>query len=388
MNPQMGGVVQAVHSIINSLNSYHVESEILSLDCKDESFINSQDVVVHAMGPAKGPWQYSKLLRPWLNLNLEQFDAVILHGIWLYQDFALSAVIKKIGRPGRQPVRFYIMPHGMLDPYFQQEKSRKIKAVRNWLYFKLIQGRIIKSADALLFTCEKELQLARKSFKGYMPKQEINVGFGIEAPPPFDKQMLEDFFTVWPSGRSKPYLLFLSRLHQKKGVDMLLHAYSKMLDGCTSSEIPDLVIAGPGMDTTYGRNLWQLFNDLKGLKNKVHFTGMLSGNTKWGAYYGCQAFILPSHQENFGIAVVEAMTCSKPVLISDQINISLEIEQAGAGIVNANTVAGTLETLESWINLPRSGKNDMRLKARKAFEDNFAIEKAATRFLQAIKTTP
>ena len=388
MNPQMGGVVQAVHSIINSLNSYHVESEILSLDCKDESFIKSHEVVVHAMGPAKGPWQYSKLLRPWLNLNLEQFDAVILHGIWLYQDFALSAVIKKIGRPGRQPVRFYIMPHGMLDPYFQQEKSRKIKAVRNWLYFKLIQGRIIKSADALLFTCAKEMQLAHKSFKGYMPRREVNVGFGIEEPPLFDTQMLEDFFTVLPLARSRPYLLFLSRLHHKKGVDILLQAYSKTLEGSAGTEVSDLVIAGPGQDTAYGRRLLQLVAELPGLNKKVHFTGMLSGNTKWGAYYGCQAFVLSSYQENFGIAVVEALACSKPVLISDQINISLEIEQAGAGIVNASTLAGTGQTLEKWINLPRTEKNNMRLNARKAFESHFGIERAAKRFFEAINDTP
>ncbi len=106
MNPQMGGVVQAVHSIINSLKSYHVDSEIISLDSKDESFIKDNNVVIYAMGPAKSSWQYSKLLRPWLNVNLVQYDAVILHGIWLYQDFALSTILKKFARPGQHKVQF------------------------------------------------------------------------------------------------------------------------------------------------------------------------------------------------------------------------------------------------------------------------------------------
>ena len=81
---------------------------------------------------------------------------------------------------------------------------------------------------------------------------------------------------------------------------------------------------------------------------------MLTGHAKWGAFYGAEAFILPSHQENFGIAVVEALACGKPVLISKQVNIWHEIIEGGGGLVEEDTTAGTLRLLESWQRLSKN----------------------------------
>ena len=146
-----------------------------------------------------------------------------------------------------------------------------------------------------------------------------------------------------------------------------------------------MVIAGTGLDTPYGKELQNLVAQ-SDAKESILFPGMLSGESKWGAFYGSEAFILPSHQENFGIAVVEALACGKPVLISNQVNIWREIEVAGGGIVADNTLLGTTQLLGRWESLSREAKLSMGAHARNAFEKNFAIGPAAKRLAAAISS--
>jgi glycosyltransferase involved in cell wall biosynthesis len=162
-------------------------------------------------------------------------------------------------------------------------------------------------------------------------------------------------------------------------VDLLVKAYAKIAVEGT----PKLVIAGPGLDSPYGKEL-QLLVSQSEVKHSIFFPGMLSGDSKWGAFYGSEAFILPSHQENFGIAVVEALACGKPVLISNQVNIWREIEVAGGGIVADNTLLGTTQLLGRWESLSRDAKVAMGNQARNAFGKNFAIGPAARRIVEAI----
>jgi glycosyltransferase involved in cell wall biosynthesis len=121
------------------------------------------------------------------------------------------------------------------------------------------------------------------------------------------------------------------------------------------------------------------------LKGVISFPGMLSGDSKWGAFYNCEAFVLPSHQENFGIAVVEALACGKPVLISNQVNIWREIENAGAGFVEDDTIEGTEKLLNRWSTLSEDEKRSMGRKARALYLSNFAVKTAAENLRNAIK---
>lgn len=109
------------------------------------------------------------------------------------------------------------------------------------------------------------------------------------------------------------------------------------------------------------------------LLGKIVFTGMITGHTKWGALYGCQAFILPSHQENFGIAVVEALACAKPVLISDQVNIWKEIELEGGGIIAKDNLEGTMKLLTHFLKLSSAARAEMSEKAQISFLKYFDI---------------
>jgi glycosyltransferase involved in cell wall biosynthesis len=107
---------------------------------------------------------------------------------------------------------------------------------------------------------------------------------------------------------------------------------------------------------------------------------------KWGDFYTAEAFVLPSHQENFGIAVAEAMGCGLPVLISDKVNIWREIAADGAGIVNTDTVAGTLNTLQSWLAMDTAAHQRMAQQAKETFMQRFTVEAMADSLLVAIKT--
>ena len=388
MDPKSGGPCQGIRNTAASLENLGVGNEVVCLDSPNSDFIGKDSFKIHALGPAANPWVYSKLLLPWLIDNVRKFDAIIVHGLWLYPSHAVRRAMKVMNERNMdgKDVPWYIMPHGMLDPYFQNAPDRKFKAIRNTFYWKIIESKVVQNATGILFTCQQELLLARETFKPYKPAQEINVGYGIQPPPDFSVEMQNSFEHHFPGNFENGYFLFLSRIHPKKGVDNLVNAYSRLLgeQKLGTTAVPDLVIVGPGMDTEFGENLLDLVTENELLKNKVHFPGMLSGNEKWGAFYGCEAFILPSHQENFGIAVAEALACEAPVLISDKINIWREIKDAGGGIIRTDSQEGTYEMLASWLALSANQKTEMRIKAFEAYTQYFKINDNIQNLVKAL----
>jgi glycosyltransferase involved in cell wall biosynthesis len=271
----------------------------------------------------------------------------------------------------------------MLDPWFQRAPERRLKALRNWLYWKLIENRIVRHASAMLFTCEEELRLARQTFRPYRPKREINVGFGVHNPPLHHPDMEKAFVESCPGVLGKPYLLFLGRIHPKKGVDLLIKAYSSLSRLHERDLLPKIVIAGPSLETPYGQSMKKLAAEICP-PDSFFWPGMLVSNQKWGALYNCEASILPSHQENFGVAVVETLACDRPVLISNQVNIWRELKEAGAALVQDDSVEGTAQMLTDWIKLSSEAKLKMTVQAKNCFESNFSIESATRRLLAAL----
>lgn len=381
MDPAQGGLAQAVRNTLPALAAQGAANEVLCFDGPTASFVGRDAFPVHAIGPAKGPYAYCAGLRRWLLEQLERFDVVVAHGLWLHNNAGTYGALRAHARkhPGRPAPRFYVMPHGMLDPYFQRAPGRRLKAMRNVVAWKVFEGRAVNGADGVLFTCAQELLLAREPFSPYRPRRELDVGLGVEAPPAQHPAMAPAFAAACPGTAGRGYLLFLGRLHEKKGTDLLLRAYL-LLRG-TRSDMPALVIAGPGLDTDHGRALKALVRE----GDDVHFPGMLQGDAKWGALYGCDAFVLPSHQENFGIAVVEAMACGRPVLISNQVNIWRECKPGG--LVDDDDDEGTQGLLNRWLALTPSQRTDLGLAARGAYAQHFSVERAAARLLAALSNT-
>jgi glycosyltransferase involved in cell wall biosynthesis len=379
MDPKTGGPSQGIRNLSSYNNKLGLEVEVVCLDDMEEVYNMGDEVFINRMGKGKTSFQFSLVLQKWLVLNLERFDFVCVHGIWQYPNYAVYQAMQVLKKKNKRVPKVVIMPHGMLDPYFQKTPERKIKAMRNELVWRLTEKRAINAADALFFTCEEELLLARTAFAGYRPKKEINVGYGILKPPVYVAEMKTAFEEICPQIRGKKYWLFLSRIHPKKGIDTLIDTYNKLTSA--NHLLPELVIAGP-TDSAYAK---QMKRKAKG-NNHIHFPGMLTADSKWGAFYECEAYLLPSHQENFGIAIVEAMACEKPVLITKNINIWREIEAGDGGWILEDVENGSLERLL----LEIAGLTDIHLesKGKNAFStyaNKFDVEECADVFVATLK---
>ena len=372
MNPEKGGVSQAVRNII--CQNQFAEHAVVCFDSETEAYSIEDRFKTYKIGFGKTGFQYQPTFVTWLTKHAGEYDCVTVHGIWQYHNYAVYRAFSSMKKKGKDRIpKVAIMPHGMLDPYFQRDPTRKLKAMRNEILWRITEKKAINAADTLLFTCEEELRLAKTTFRGYKPKKELNVGLGV-AHPPFFKQIMKLAFNKTVQ-LNQAYLLFLSRIHPKKGIDLLIDAYKKLYR--THENIPDLVIAGP-LDSLYAQEMRDLAADCP----RIFFTGMLMGNAKWGAFYGAEAFVLPSHQENFGIAVVEALACSKAVLITNKVNIWREIEIGNGGIVKSDTENGIYNLLKDWIFLSDVEKRNKSTSAKKVYQNTFTIEKSAKQFLK------
>jgi glycosyltransferase involved in cell wall biosynthesis len=167
-------------------------------------------------------------------------------------------------------------------------------------------------------------------------------------------------------GSPVPFLLFLGRIHPKKGCDLLLDAFAHI-----AGLAPELHLVFAGPDGEHLQQKLAARAAAAGISHRVHWIGMVTGDRKWGAFYSCEAFALPSHQENFGIAVAEALACGKPVLISDKVNIWEDLAQDRVAITGPDTPAGTLCTLRQWIALLPPEKEAMGLRALQCFHRRY-----------------
>lgn len=399
--PEGGGTTEAVRLLHQTLISQGHASEVVCCGDPEAAWVATWGSLAHVLGKGRYGWGYHPQWIPWLTANVHRFNAVIVHGLWLYPSYAVWKVLWKKqkvknrkqkeeencsvnseGNLSSSPL-YFVFPHGMLDPWFQKAPERRLKAWRNEIYWRLIEQKVVGDAAGLLFTCEEEMRLARTTFPSYQARREINVGYGIAEPPGFQPSMNAAFHECCPELMIRPYLLFLSRIHPKKGVDLLIRAYAELCKMNTTGRMPCLVIAGPGRDTDYGREMQKLANETCPT-GSVLFPGMLVGNAKWGALYTCDAFILPSHQENFGIAVVEALACGKLVMISNKVNIWREILADAAGFVEDNTVEGTVSMLKKWALATNEEKNAWSLSAKRCFPKHFDISKPAASLVNAL----
>jgi glycosyltransferase involved in cell wall biosynthesis len=349
------------------------DPEVLTLDDPSAPHVPDYPLPVRAIGPSLGRYGYNGRLTGWLRQNAIRFDAVIVHGLWQYHGLGAWRALHGL------PVPYYVFPHGMLDPWFKA--NYPLKHLKKYLYWHWADYRLLRDARAVLFTCEEERRLARQSFLAYRAR-EVVVDYGTSSPPGEASQLRERFLCEHPRLRGKPLLLFLGRIHEKKGCDLLIEAFARV---AASNDSLHLVIAGPDQ-TGLERELRTLALR-SGIGERIEFPGMLRGDLKWGAFFASDVFVLPSHQENFGIAVAEALGCGLPVLISDKVNTWREIEADGAGFVAPDTAGGTERNLQRWLALTESEKAAMRERARQSFDRRFTAEATARSLLRAIQGT-
>jgi glycosyltransferase involved in cell wall biosynthesis len=240
--------------------------------------------------------------------RLATADVIHIHGLW--EEHCVSAA--RASRALRIP--YVLSAHGMLDQWALGNKRAK-KAV----YAALIEKTNIQKAACLHALTRAEAEDYRR-FGATNPiaiiPNGVRVPEGITS-----SRFLQEF----PHLRDQRIVLFLGRIHYKKGLDLLVDSWRQV-----TREIPGahLVLAGPDFENTrikVERQVHEL-----GLSDRVTFTGMLSGPLKWSALAASELFVLPSYSEGFSMSVLEAMAMAKPVLVTRQCNVP-EVSTHGAG---------------------------------------------------------
>jgi len=295
---------------------------------------------------------------------------VIVNGLWQYASFAAWRALHSA------PTPYFVYTHGMLDPWFKRRYP--LKHLKKWLYWPWAEYRVLRDAAAVLFTSEEERRLARDSFWLYRCKEQV-INYGTAAPPTDDGSGGALFRRTFPSVGNKRIILFIGRIHEKKGCELLVEAFGSFLrDHPEATASWQLVLAGPNTSDAYTRAIQRQI-DKSCPPGSVSWTGMLTGAMKWSAFRAADVFALTSHQENFGIAVAEALACGVPVLLSNQVNIWREISSDDAGLVENDDPQGARALLNRWMTLDEQTRNQMRANAIRCFGTRFDVRHTAVR---------
>lgn len=247
-------------------------------------------------------WKLSLPLAQWLWRHAAEFDLLHLHSTFCYTTLAAAAIARAQGLP------YIIRPLGTLEPW-----SLRQKAWRKRPYYALVERGNLSHASALHATSESEAGHLRR-LRLAAPVTVVPLGF--ELPPAPQRRLVQ------PPLR----LLFLSRLHPKKNLPALLEAVARLR---RERMAVTLTIAGDG-PAEYRAHLQRLAVQL-GLRDDVVFTGWVDGPEKSALLAQAHLFVLPSLQENFGIAVVEALAAGLPVVLTTEVALAAEVTLAEAG---------------------------------------------------------
>ncbi len=259
-------------------------------------------------------WGFSIPLARALHKVISEVDIVHIHSLYLFHDIVASHYCRKYSVP------YLIRPHGTLDPFLYRRHRLRKSIVE--LFF---ENRNIRKASAIHFTTEQEEKLA-KQYTFETPGIVVPNGLYLEEYEKLPK--VGSFRSQYPETIGKSIILFFGRLNFKKGLNILVQAFSQV---AKKRDDVNLILAGPDNEG-YGKKIRSWLRSERVL-DRATFTGMLTGEDKLSVLHDADVFVLPSYTENFGISVVEAMACGLPVIISDKVNIWREVAESGAGKV-------------------------------------------------------
>jgi glycosyltransferase involved in cell wall biosynthesis len=274
VDPAYGGPIEGIKQFARAHIRNGHQVEICSLDDPCADWVSNCELPVHAVGPSYTHYWYASALLGWLRAHVHHFDAVIVNGIWQYHAHAVWRAARELH------FQYFVFPHGMLDPYFKHRYPAK--HLKKWLVWPWSEYRVLRDAEAVLFTSETERQLARESFWLYRARERV-VGYGI-SPPHLHPGQIEAFHEAFPDLRGQRFLLFLGRIHPKKGCDLLIEGFAR-----TTRRDPALQLVMAGPDATHWRSALEARATELGVASRIRWVGMVSGDLKWGGPVGLRS---------------------------------------------------------------------------------------------------
>ncbi len=360
-----GGPSHAIVGMVRRLGERGVSVTVATTAADEpEVALDLPGVKVVRAPRARGRWwpasfAFSPALADWLERSVREFDLVHVHTVFNHPASSASAAARRYGVP------FLVRPCGMLDPW-----SLRRRGLKKRIWMALRERRNLDAAAALHFTSVEE-ELATHELRLRPPGFVIPLGVELPA--------------IRRERRAQKTVLFLSRLHPKKGLDLLIPALGEL-----AKERDDFafVLAGTG-EPAYEREISDLLARY-GLLARTTLSGFVSGSTKVDLLARADVFVLPSYQENFGIAVAEALAAGLPVVISDRVNIFHDVMQAGAGLVGPPTIeavaAALRRLLDDDVLRERMGQNAHKL-AQQRFSWNTVVAELFKSYQQVLVKT-
>lgn len=324
--------------------------------------LQRQGIGVLQIGPTKGKLGRHPDLAGAADRSVAAADVVHIHAMWEEIQHQAAKAAQ------RHKVPYLIRPCGMLDPWSLQQ-SRWIKKI-------LLAWRVRRNlnlAAGLHFTTGTERDLVgalKLKSKSIVAPNGVDLHEFGELPSP------GTFRSQYPRLGDRPIVLFLSRLHPKKGLDLLVPAFAQIANDVKMSGAT-LVIAGPDSDGYRAQVEGMAVRH--GMMDRVLFTGMVTGVQRIALLAEAKLFVLPSYQENFGNVVIESLAAGTPVIVSDQVNLQAEVKAAGVGGVVPTQVEPLALEMLRWMgdaDLRRSAQE----KARPFVWENYDWMKIAERW--------
>ena len=336
-----GGPATAIVPMCRALMQQGIDVLLVTTDAglKDKAVSEYKGVPVKLFPVEFGEsFKYSRPLAAWLRESVRQFDVGHIHAVFNHSSVAAARACRQAGVP------YLIRPLGTLDPWSMTQKS-----FRKRVFWQLAGKGMLQGAAAVHYTSEGE-KLSTERLTGLNHGRVVSLG--IEPP------------SLSLSEKKDRYVLVLSRLHPKKGLDLLIEAFLSL----GQFQEWRLVLAGDG-PTEYVSKL----KSMAGSSSRIEFTGWVDGEQKDKLLSGASLLALPSHQENFGLCVMEALSHAVPVLVSPGVNLAPEIVTAKAGWVAAidheSLKAKLTEALSDEAELSKRGRAGQQLSRQYSWEN-------------------
>jgi poly(glycerol-phosphate) alpha-glucosyltransferase len=359
-----GGIPPAIFGLAAAQRSLGIDARVHGIADRRASVVNSLDVP-HEQFRALGPLALGFAPGMEAAVGTDPPDLLHLHGLFTWP----SHVARRWRRQTRRPV--VVSPHGMLDPWALANSAWKKR-----LFLWLVENDNLRGAACLHALCWPEAEnIRRLGLRN--PVAILPNGVDLDQlPAPAPRASFDRLF---PEATGRRLLLFLARIHPKKGILRLLDAWAaSKVEGLLAPQGWLLVVAGPdqlGHRAQVEERILTL-----GLERDVLLTGPLSRDTKWAAFSAADGFILPSSSEGFPMAVLEAMASRLPVLLTRQCNV--DAEALGAGLVCEPETGSIAKQLRVFLELGDKDRRAFGDKGRAAVEERYSWQRIAPNMIE------